>query len=91
MSDQRLAENAKGNTVCNIAYTSSSYAETGYYYNKYRFVFTPLYGVNIEELSLYPGEKEVLFGQQMHYLVNDVQKGSFWQFDAQEQSQQLRR
>lgn len=91
MSDQRLAEHAKGNTVCNLAYTSSSYAEISYYYNKYRFVFTPRYGVNIEGLSLYPGEKEVLFGQQMHYLVNDVQKGSFWQFYAQEQSKQLRR
>lgn len=91
MSPERLAQNAKGNTVCNLAYTSSSYNPGGYYIAPYRFDFDSCYGVVIEEYSLFPGEQEVLFGQQMHYLVKDVEQEGYYRFAAQELSQELRR
>lgn len=91
MSKERLEQNAKGKTVCNLAYTSSSYNPGGYYLRPYRFVFDSCYGVVIEDYSAYPGEKEVLFGQQMHYLVKDVKQEGYWRFDAQELPQELRR
>ena len=93
MSKERIAENVKGNIVTNLAYTSSSYSPAGSIYlcYRYHFYFSCIYGVTIEDYSMYPGEKEVLFSKKMQYLVKDVEHTNYYVFTADEQKQNLRR
>lgn len=92
MTPEREAENAKGNKVINTAYTSTSYSPGSFYYSAhYRFQFQSLFGAVIEKLSLYPGEKEVLFADHMQYLVKDVTESDYRLYTAEEVEQALRR
>lgn len=91
MTPERLAQHTVGNTVTNLAYTSTSYKITEYYKRNYRFNLTSLTGIVIEQYSLYPSEKEVLFAEGMQYLVKDRQQPGYYLFLCDEKEQRFRK
>ncbi|MBU1014807.1 MAG: ADP-ribosyltransferase [Bacteroidetes bacterium] len=80
MSSQRLAEYVPGNDVTALAYTSTAYVQGGWYNKKYQFDINSLKGSKIDNYSIFPSEKEVVYHRELIEHVNTKNANSYGGF-----------
>ncbi len=92
LSPQRREENMPGRHVKNLAYTSTSYEQGGFYRQATRFDIQSLTGTKVEQYSIFPNEREVIMEREFGYCVTDAKDESGYRHIlAEEDEQGLRR